>query len=58
MNASSLEPSHSIYSSFGFSVDRETLECSVSDPLHFDVGPDPRIHFREKWIRPNIKKIK
>ena len=26
-------------------------KISVSDTLHFDVDPDPRIHFREYWIR-------
>jgi len=32
-----------------------TISASVADPLHFDVDPDPRIHFREKWIRIRLR---
>ena len=36
-----------------------TLSGSATDPLYFDVDPDPEIHFQEKWIRiwPNIEKF-
>ena len=30
---------------------------SVSDPLHFDVDPDPGHHFWEYWIRLKSKKF-
>ena len=44
---------HAVAVKLNFSKIGKKVDKCVAKPLHFDVdpNPDPRIHFREKWIR-------